>query len=56
MTIKLYTERAQGVMNKEAKKLNKGDKLIVDKVTYVEGRKILHLEVIFKDLTQLEES
>jgi len=48
LTIKLYTERAAGIINKEAMKLEKGDMLIVDKVTYVEGRKILHLEVVKK--------
>lgn len=44
MTIKIYTERAAGIINKEAKALEKGDRLIVDKITYNEGRKIIHLE------------
>ena len=48
MTIRLYTERTAGIMNKEAYKLEKGDMLVVDKVTFIEGRKIVHLEVTKK--------
>lgn len=48
MTIKIYTQRTLGIINKEAYKLEKGDKLIVSEITFVEGRKIVHLEVVKK--------
>lgn len=48
MTIKIYTQRTLGIINKEAYKLEKGDMLIVDKITYPEGRKVVHLEVVKK--------
>ncbi len=48
MTLKIYTERAAGIINKEAMKLEKGDKLIVSEITYPEGRKVVHLEVTEK--------
>ena len=48
MTLKIYTERKSGIISKEAKALNKGDKLIVSEVSYNKGRKIVHLEIISK--------
>lgn len=48
MTLKIYTERSAGIINKEAKKLEKGDQLVVSEITHNEGRKIVHLEVTKK--------
>ena len=48
MTIKIYTERALGIINKESYKLKVGDKLEVTKLTFPEGRKVVHLEVVKK--------
>lgn len=48
MTLKIYTQRAQGIINKEAYKLEVGDILEVTELTYPEGRKVVHLEVTKK--------
>jgi len=48
MTIKIYTERKQGIINREAYELNVGDKLLVIHITHPGGRKVVHLEVVKK--------
>ncbi len=48
MTLKIYTERRSGVINKEAKALELGDVLKVTEITMNEGHKIVHLEVVKK--------
>ena len=48
MTIKIYTERALGIINKESYKLKVGDMLKVTELSFPEGRKVVHLEIVKK--------
>jgi len=53
MTIKIYTKRAQGIINKEAYNLEIGDMLKVTELTFPGGRKVVHLEVVKKKFKPL---